>query len=62
MKTYPFKDDRILVSGHRGLKIYGIENTMAAFRMAISFGVDMIETDVHMTKDGHLILMHDDTP
>lgn len=61
MKTYPFKDDRILVSGHRGLKIYGIENTMAAFRMAISFGVDMIETDVHMTKDGHLILMHDDT-
>ncbi len=61
IKTYPFKKNKILISGHRGLRIYGIENTMSAFRMAISFGVDMIETDVHMTGDGNLILMHDDT-
>lgn len=50
----------VLVSGHRGESRYGIENTMTAFRRALDFGVDMIETDVHMTKDGHLVLMHDD--
>ena len=61
MKRYPWKEDRVLVCGHRGLRIYGIENTMAAFRMAIGCGVDMIETDVRLTKDGHPILMHDRT-
>ena len=33
---------------------------MTAFRLAAEAGVDMIETDVHMTRDGRLILMHDD--
>jgi glycerophosphoryl diester phosphodiesterase len=32
---------------------------MPAFEAALRAGVDMIETDVHMTKDGHLIIMHD---
>jgi glycerophosphoryl diester phosphodiesterase len=32
---------------------------MPAFESALRFGVDMIETDVHMTRDGHLIIMHD---
>lgn len=61
MKSYPFEDKKILVCGHRGLGIYGIENTMKAFKMAIELGVDMLETDIHMTKDGHLILMHDES-
>ena len=52
--------DRVLVSGHRGESARGIENTMTAMRRAIADGVDMIETDVHMTRDGELILMHDD--
>ena len=60
MKRYPFDDKKILVCGHRGLGIYGIENTMTAFKMAIEAGVDMLETDVHMTRDGHLVLMHDE--
>ena len=61
MKKFPLtKNDKVLVCGHRGQGCCGIENTMTAFRMAISDGVDMIETDVHLTKDGHPILIHDD--
>lgn len=53
--------EKILVSGHRGERIHGFENTAAAFRRAIDAGVDMIETDVRMTKDGDLVLMHDES-
>ena len=60
MKRYNFTDDKVLVSGHRGESCFGLENTMYSFRRALSVGVDMIETDVHMTKDGGLVLMHDD--
>ena len=49
----------VLVSGHRGDRVHGDENTMAAMRRAVDAGVDMIETDIRMTKDGALILMHD---
>lgn len=52
---------RVLVCGHRGDRVHGIENTMTAFQMAVNAGVDMIETDVRMCADGHLILMHDET-
>lgn len=60
MKRYDFPKNTVLVSGHRGESCFGLENTMYSFKRALSMGVDMIETDVHMTKDGHLILMHDD--
>lgn len=50
----------ILVSGHRGERVGGAENTMAAFRKVVSEGVDMVETDVRMTRDRQLILMHDE--
>lgn len=32
---------------------------MASFQSAVEVGVDMIETDIHLTKDGVLVLMHD---
>ena len=51
----------MLVAGHRGVRVGAPENTMEAFLMAIEAGVDMIETDTHMTTDGVIILMHDDT-
>ena len=53
--------DKILVSGHRGERVHNMENTMTAFKRALAAGVDMIETDVRMTKDGQLVLMHDET-
>ena len=50
---------RIILAAHRGDKKKYPENTMPAFESALHFGADMIETDVHMTKDGHLVLIHD---
>jgi len=51
----------MLVAGHRGVRVGAEENTMKAFRMAAEAGAEMIETDIHMTKDGVIILMHDHT-
>ena len=51
----------MLVAGHRGVRVGAPENTMEAFHIAAKAGVDMIETDTHMTKDGVIILMHDHT-
>ena len=53
--------DRIILSGHRGERTVVPENTMAAFRYALECGVDMIETDFHLSKDGRLVLIHDHT-
>ena len=52
-------NDKIILAAHRGDRLNCPENTMAAFERSILFGVDMIETDIHMTKDGELIIMHD---
>jgi glycerophosphoryl diester phosphodiesterase len=51
--------DRTLVVGHRGSAGTAPENTMASFRQAIDAGVDMIEFDVRLTADGHLVVHHD---
>lgn len=53
--------EKVLVCGHRGEREHGCENTMRAFRRALFAGADMIETDVHMTKDRELVLMHNET-
>jgi glycerophosphoryl diester phosphodiesterase len=45
---------------HRGASGYYPENTMLAFEKAIELGCDAIETDVQMSKDGELILIHDE--
>jgi glycerophosphoryl diester phosphodiesterase len=46
---------------HRGGPVYQPENTLAAFRNAINVGVDWIEMDVQRTKDGVLVVFHDDS-
>lgn len=56
MLATPFR-----VIAHRGASAYAPENTMAAFELAVELGVHEIETDVKFTKDGKLILFHDDT-
>lgn len=48
------------VWAHRGASAYAPENTMEAFKLAVEMNTDGIETDVHMTKDGVLVLMHDE--
>lgn len=49
------------IIGHRGACGYAPENTFASFDLALEMGVDGLETDIHRTKDGHLVLIHDDT-
>lgn len=51
---------RPLVIGHRGTPTIALENTRESFRRAIAGGADAVETDVHVTADGHVVCLHDD--
>lgn len=58
---YRSDDPDVLVIAHRGGKGLAPEGTMAAFDNAASLEVDVFEYDTHMTSDGHLVVIHDDT-
>jgi glycerophosphoryl diester phosphodiesterase len=60
---YPEKTiiQRPIVAAHRGVPSLAPENTMVGYRLAYDLGADQIETDVQITKDGHLVIMHDNT-
>ena len=49
------------IFGHRGASGYAPENTIAAFRLAAETGADGVELDVQMTRDGKLVVAHDET-
>ena len=49
------------IFAHRGSKGNYPENSMLAFKKAIEAGVDGMEFDIHMTKDGELVVIHDAT-
>jgi len=51
----------IYVAAHRGWSSKYPENTLEAFEAALTLDVDQLETDVRVTKDGELVLMHDPT-
>ncbi len=53
--------ERVLVTAHRAAHAKYPENSIGAIREAIRIGVDVVELDVHETKDGVLIIMHDAT-
>jgi glycerophosphoryl diester phosphodiesterase len=46
---------------HRGFSRDGLENSMAAFRAAVELGYRYVETDVHTTADGVVLVFHDET-
>jgi glycerophosphoryl diester phosphodiesterase len=50
-----------LVVAHRGASAAAPENTMEAFRLAVEMGADAVELDVHLTADGKLAVIHDET-
>ena len=50
-----------LVAAHRGGSALWPENSLLAFRNAIALGVAFLETDVHLTADGEVVVMHDPT-
>lgn len=47
------------VQGHRGARAVRPENTLAAFEYALGVGVDVLELDVAVTKDRHVVVAHD---
>ena len=49
-----------LIIAHRGASSRAPENTMASFRKAVELGADAIELDVHRSKDGYLMVCHDE--
>ena len=53
----PFK----ILCAHRGGSAERMENTMAAFKHAVSLDMNMLECDVHLSRDGHVVVSHDDT-
>lgn len=62
MSTNPWlREYRPLSVAHRGHSIAYPENTLEAYRKAIELGVEMIECDVNITRDGTLVMMHDPT-
>ncbi len=54
-------DGRVLGVAHRGASRYAPENTLPAFRLALEEGARAVECDVQRTRDGHLVVIHDQT-
>ncbi|HIX76474.1 MAG TPA: glycerophosphodiester phosphodiesterase [Candidatus Fusicatenibacter merdavium] len=52
---------RVKIFAHRGASAYAPENTLEAFQLAMNQGADGIELDVQLTKDGELVVIHDET-
>ncbi|MEX1184155.1 MAG: glycerophosphodiester phosphodiesterase [Gemmatimonadota bacterium] len=51
----------MVVIGHRGASAYAPEHTFAAWDLALELGADYLEQDLQMTKDGVLVVLHDDS-
>jgi glycerophosphoryl diester phosphodiesterase len=52
---------KTIIIAHRGASAYAPENTMAAFRKAVELSADGIEFDVKCTRDGEMVIIHDQT-
>lgn len=61
VKRKVIKMSKCLVITHRGANRYAPQNTIPAFERAVEIGTDGFETDVHITKDGHVVLCHNYT-
>jgi len=51
----------ILRISHRGASAYEPENTLRAIKRALEYAVDMVEVDVRETRDGQIVVFHDET-
>ncbi len=60
-KKKPVEDAPVLNIGHRGASGYAPEHTIPAYDLALKMGADYIEQDLQLTKDGVLVVLHDET-
>lgn len=49
------------IIGHRGIPSLAPENTMSGYKKAYELGADILETDIYLTKDNEIVIMHDST-
>ena len=49
----------VLIIAHRGASGYEPENTLRSVKKAIELGADMVEVDVRVSRDGHMVVIHD---
>ncbi len=59
-RKFRYFDRSIKITAHRGDSKYYPENSSLAFKSAIELGVDIVETDVHISSDGVIFVWHDD--
>lgn len=52
-------NSKVLVIAHRGASGHAPENTMAAIRKAVEMKSDLVEIDIHLSKDGEIVVFHD---
>lgn len=59
--SHPYFDlERPIAIGHRGAAGLAPENTLASFERALELGAAILESDAHLTRDGVVVLLHDD--
>ncbi|MDB3936467.1 glycerophosphodiester phosphodiesterase [Granulosicoccus sp.] len=49
-----------MLYAHRGSSVLAPENTMPAFELALKYGADIMEIDVRLSRDGHVVVFHDE--
>ena len=55
------QSDRTKLAAHRGGALLWPENSLLAFRNAVALGADFLELDVHLSRDGEVVVIHDAT-
>ncbi|MFD1395625.1 glycerophosphodiester phosphodiesterase [Kroppenstedtia eburnea] len=53
--------DKVWNIAHRGASGHAPESTLPAYQLARRMGADWVELDLHLTRDGHLVVIHDET-
>lgn len=65
IKPVPLKpylaDNHPVILAHQGASAYAPSDTIESFKLSMQQGADILEVDLHMTKDGILVLAHDET-
>jgi glycerophosphoryl diester phosphodiesterase len=61
MRPVFLTDQKPRVFGHRGAAGLAPENTLPSFALGLSLGADILELDVHASRDGVIVVMHDPT-
>ena len=51
----------VLIVGHRGARDLWPENSLEGFRRTLALGADGVELDIHLSRDGELVVIHDPT-